>query len=173
MAEPSKPSWMRVSAFGTAATASTRNTALQSHAWPESRRSALLTSVRWYGRTLGATAATASNTAITAPTGATRDRRRTAIRTPAPAMISPASMIVAGGPIEPRSQTTTAQAHPARDRNKNPARADAEQRQPDDEKRVVVEELERDDPRVADFEQKAREADQEDLDVVTAARRVG
>ena len=63
--------------------------------------------------------------------------------------------------------------HPARDRDKDAARADAEQRQPDDEKRVVVEELERDDPRVADFEQKAREADQEDLDVVAAARRVG
>ena len=44
-----------------------------------------------------------------------------------------------------------------------------EQGQADDEVRVVVEELERDDPRVADLEQQRGEADQQDLDVVAAA----
>ncbi len=48
-----------------------------------------------------------------------------------------------------------------------------EQREADDEVRVVVEELERDDPRVRDLEQQPREADQQDLEHVPAPRLAG
>ena len=71
----------------------------------------------------------------------------------------PTAMIVSVGVARRRSDSG----------DEDAARADAEQRQPDDEVRVVVAELERDDPRVADLEQQPGQADEEDLEVVGAA----
>ena len=59
-------------------------------------------------------------------------------------------------------------AEAGRDRDEHAAEADAEERQPDDEVRVVVVELERDDARVADLEQDPGQAHQEQLEVVAA-----
>ena len=48
---------------------------------------------------------------------------------------------------------------------------DAEKGQADDEVGVVVEELERDDPRVTDLDEERREAHEQDLGVVALRRR--
>src|SRR5206468_15346 len=61
--------------------------------------------------------------------------------------------------------------HADGDEGREQRQADAEQGEPDDEVRVVVEELERDDARVADLEQQGREADEQDLEGVATARR--
>ena len=57
-----------------------------------------------------------------------------------------------------------------RDRDDHATRADAEEREPDDQVRVVVEELERDDARVGDLEQQPGHADEEDLEPVRPVR---
>ena len=78
-----------------------------------SLRSVLPVSVRCCGSTVGTTVAMANSTANRPASGTSRERRRSAIRSPVAARMSPASMIVAGGPIEPSSHTTTKHASAA------------------------------------------------------------
>ena len=54
--------------------------------------------------------------------------------------------------------------HGAVHRDEYASRSDAEECQPDDKVGVVVPELERDDPRVADFEEETCQADEEDCE---------